>query len=173
MSTAQRVYTNTYQTLYIIISVLLCGEKKIQPSYAFTCCTPWNITTEYVSWCEMASRWTLIILGLDKFLCSFLDVPLLPYGSNGSWISKVHLVEASHNANTNDPIYHYICSLNPTVCEKWLQLSVGNVILHSCTCRAILCIICPLLPQSVLVKRQASWPTCFGEYKYLRNVTDC
>ena len=143
---------------------MFCCEEEIQPRLISTRCSSWYLTNECLAGSKMGSRWSCNILWPLQHLCTLFHVFLLHDGGVGTRISKVYLVEATHDKLANDSICGNLCSWHSTPVSNRLQISISIWLFHRSSCSLVFCTVCAILHQGISLRRNVQKTSIKGKY---------
>ena len=155
--------------MHTFLAVLLCREEKIQPRLISTRCSSWYFANECLAGSTMGSRWSCHILWPLQHLCTLFHVFLLHDGGVGTRISKVYLVEATHDKLANDSICGNLCSWHSTPVSNRLQISLSIWLFHRSARGLIFCTFCAILHPGISLWRKVPETSIKGKYSTLNS----
>ena len=154
----------------IILVVLLCCEEEIQPRLISTRCSSWYLTNECLAGSTVGTGRSCNILWPLQYLCTFFHVFLLHDGCIGTRISKVYLVEATHDKPANDSICGNLCSWHSTLVSNRLQISISIWVFHRSSRSLVFCTFCAILHPGISLWRTVQKTTIKGKYSILNLI---
>ena len=155
--------------MHTFLAVLLCCEEKVQPRLISTRCSSWHLANECLAGSTMGSRRSCHILWPLQHLCTLFHVFLLHDGGVGTRISKIYLVEATHDKLANDSICGNLCSWHSTPVSNRLQISLSIWLLYCSSRSLIFCTVCAILHPGISLWRKVPETSIKGKYSTLNS----